>query len=68
MNRRFLGRMAATLGVALMVGLSLPAQAADEAPDAMIGRLSDEVLNVLRTDKNLKNGEIQIASTPRLAM
>ena len=59
MNRRFLGRVAATLGVALMVGLSLPAQAADEAPDAMIGRLSDEVLNVLRTDKNLKNGEIQ---------
>lgn len=59
MNRRFLGRMAATLGVALMVGLSVPAQAADEAPDAMIGRLSDEVLNILRTDKNLQNGDIQ---------
>ena len=59
MNRRFLGRMAATLGVALMVGLSLPARAADEAPDAMIGRLSDEVLNILRNDKSLQNGDIQ---------
>lgn len=59
MNRRFLGRMAATLGVALMVGLSLPAQAADEAPDAMMRRLSDEVLHILRTDKSLQSGDIQ---------
>ncbi len=59
MNRRFLARMAATFGVALVVGLSLPAQAADEAPDAMIARLSDEVLHILRTDKSLQSGDIQ---------
>ncbi len=59
MNRRFLGRMAATLGLACMLGLSLTAQAADEAPDAMIARLSDEVLHILRTDKNLQSGDIQ---------
>lgn len=58
MNRRFLGRMAAALGVVLMVGLS-PAQAADEAPDALIKRLSSDVLQTLRTDKNLQNGDIQ---------
>ena len=44
MNRRFLGRMAAVFGAALWLGLSLPAQAADEAPDAMMTRLSKQVL------------------------
>ena len=58
MNRRFLGRMAASLGAALWLACSLPAQAADEAPDTMIRRLSNEVLETLRTDKTLRSGDI----------
>ena len=34
------------------------ARAADEAPDAMIGRLSGEVLERLRNDKALRNGDM----------
>ena len=58
MNRRFLARLAAALGVVLMVGLS-PAHAADEAPDALIKRLSSDVLQTLRTDKSLQGGDIE---------
>lgn len=59
MKRRFLGRMAASLGAVLLVALALPAQAADEAPDALILRLSTEVLDTLRTDKSLQGGDVQ---------
>jgi len=59
MKRRFLGRMAASLGAVLLVALALPAQAADEAPDALILRLSTEVLDTLRTDKTLQGGDVQ---------
>ena len=58
MNRRSLGRMATIFGAALWLGLSLPAHAQDEAPDAMMRRLSDEVLETLRTDKTLRSGNI----------
>ena len=58
MNRRFLGRMAAAFGAALWLGLSLPAHAADEKPDAMMGRLSKQVLDALRTDTSLKSGDL----------
>ncbi|MEJ5991456.1 ABC transporter substrate-binding protein [Ramlibacter sp. PS3R-8] len=34
------------------------AQAADEAPDVMIKRLSDEVLTIIRTDKGVQSGDI----------
>ena len=59
MNRRFLGRMAASLGAVLWLSLSLPVQAADEAPDALIRRLSSDVLETLRTDKTISSGDIQ---------
>ena len=59
MNRRFLGRMAASLGAVLWLSLSLPVQAADEAPDALIRRLSSDVLETLRTDKTVSSGDIQ---------
>ena len=39
-------------------GLAPLAQAADEAPDAMIKRLSDDVLATLKTDKSVKEGDI----------
>lgn len=58
MNRRFLGRMAASFAAVLWLACSLPAQAADEAPDAMMRRLSTEVLETLRTDKSLRSGDI----------
>ncbi|MBX9835893.1 MAG: ABC transporter substrate-binding protein [Burkholderiaceae bacterium] len=58
MNRRFLGRIAAVFGTALWLGLSLPAHAADEAPDAMMTRLSTQVLDALRTDTSLRSGDL----------
>jgi len=58
MNRRFLGRLAAGLATVLALGLSLPAHAADEAPDALVQRLSTEVLDALRADKAIKAGDI----------
>ncbi len=38
--------------------LQLPAWAADEQPDAMIQRLSNSVLDNIRSDKSLKDGDI----------
>lgn len=58
MNRRFLGRIAAAVGAVLWLGVSLPAQAQDEAPDAMMRRLSAQVLETLRSDKTLRSGDI----------
>jgi phospholipid transport system substrate-binding protein len=48
-------RRLAALVVAL---LALPAWAAQEAPDALVRRLSNEVLNELRADPALKAGNI----------
>jgi phospholipid transport system substrate-binding protein len=59
MNRRSLFRVAASLfAAAAMAGASLGAHAADEAPDVMIKRLSDETLNIIRTDKAVQSGDI----------
>lgn len=58
MQRRSWGRWAATTLTVLLMGASLPSYAADEAPDAMIRRLSTEVLDALRADKSIKAGEI----------
>lgn len=58
MQRRFLGRLATTTLAALVMGIGLPTYAADEAPDALIRRLSTEVLDALRADKSIKAGEI----------
>ena len=56
MNRRSLGRIAA----ALWLGLALPlsAYAADEAPDAMMSRLSAQVMDALRSDAALRSGNL----------
>lgn len=58
MQRRFLGRLAATTLAVWVMGLSLPSYAADEAPDVLISRLSAEVLDSLRADKSIKAGDI----------
>jgi phospholipid transport system substrate-binding protein len=59
MNRRTLGRTLAAALAAGAMALALPlAHAADEAPDAMIKRLSDEVLQIIRTDKLVQSGDV----------
>jgi phospholipid transport system substrate-binding protein len=58
MKRRALGRLA--VGVLILATFSgLPAMvlAADEAPDALIRRLSDEVMAAIRADKVIKAGD-----------
>ena len=59
-KRRFLARLlaAGTAAAALSVGLVLPAHAADDTPDALVQRLSSEVLDALRNDKSIKAGDV----------
>ncbi len=58
MNRRELGRAALAAGAVYALGLSLAALAADETPDALIRRLSVDVLNTVRADKAIQAGDI----------
>ncbi len=55
---RSLRQFVAALSVSLL-GLSTAALwAADEAPDVMVLRLSTEVLDTIRSDKSLQNGDL----------
>jgi phospholipid transport system substrate-binding protein len=58
MNRRNLGRMAAAVLATAMAGAWPLAHAADEAPDALMKRLSDEVLGIIKTDKLVQSGNV----------
>ena len=59
MNRRALVRTTAVwAAVACMASTPLLASAADMAPDAMIQKLSDEVLNTLKTDQSIRAGNV----------
>lgn len=64
MNRRnFSLKTAVVLGAGAMAGTGLAtwspaALAADEAPDALIKRLSDEVLAIIRADPALRSGDV----------
>lgn len=58
MNRRILGRLAASFMVLAMLGAAPLVRAADEAPDVMIKRLSDDVLATIRADKAIQGGDI----------
>ena len=59
MNRRILGRWAvATLTLALLASTPWAlAQAQDEAPDALIKRVSSDVLESIKADKAVQAGE-----------
>jgi phospholipid transport system substrate-binding protein len=58
MRRRVLGRLAAAMvALCAFTGVIPVAQAADEAPDAMIKRLSDEVLAAIKADKAIQAGD-----------
>ena len=60
MNRRTLGRMAAIFLALAVTGVGVPslALAADEAPEVMIKRLSDETLGAIKSDKSIKSGDL----------
>ena len=57
MNRRTIGRLlTAAFSLALLVSAPF-VQAADEAPDALIKRVSSEVLDAIKSDKAIQAGE-----------
>ena len=59
MDRRVLIRWTAALTTAAAFAAApLAAIAADLAPDAMIQQLSDEVLNTLKTDQDIRSGDV----------
>jgi phospholipid transport system substrate-binding protein len=59
MNRRTIGRLlTATLSLALLASAPLARAAADEAPDALIKRVSSEVLDAIKADKAIQAGEM----------
>ncbi|MGE4241663.1 MlaC/ttg2D family ABC transporter substrate-binding protein [Ramlibacter sp.] len=58
MKRRVLGQWFAAVLSASLLALAPLAHAADEAPDALIKRLSDEVLSTIRADATLKQGDV----------
>ncbi len=61
MDRRFLVKLASTLSVSLALALGAAggatAQSADEAADALIKRLSTEVLDSIKADKSILSGD-----------
>lgn len=58
MHRRFLNQMLACLTSGAMTLAVLPVHAADEAADAMVKRLSTEVLDTIRADKTIQSGDM----------
>ena len=56
MKRRFFAHIAAMLAI-VSVGLSSVVHAADETPDALIKRLSDDVMAAIKADKSMQGGE-----------
>lgn len=58
-QRRTLARWAALATLAVAgAGAVLPAWAADEAPDALVKRLSTEVLSTIKADASIKAGDV----------
>ena len=59
-QRRFLGRI--VLASAMLFGAAAvfvsPARAADETPDALVQRISGDVLATIKADKSIKAGDI----------
>jgi phospholipid transport system substrate-binding protein len=59
-QRRILGHWAASLCAAGLLAVGAPAaHAADEAPDALIRRLSEQTLSAIKADPALRGGDIQ---------
>lgn len=58
MNRRFLSQIFASLILGVSCLLVWPVHAADEAPDALIKRLSLDILEKIKTDTSIKSGDV----------
>jgi phospholipid transport system substrate-binding protein len=58
MNRRQLNRWLTLVSLSLFAVTAVPARAADEAPDALIQRVSAEVLAIIKADKTLMAGDV----------
>lgn len=58
MKRRTFTKWGACLGAVAALGLPQFAMAADEAPDAFIKRLSDDVLGQIKADDKMKSGDM----------
>ena len=58
MNRRLLTRLLVTLVVGTSALLALPVRAQDEAADALIKRLCAEVLNSIKADPSIRDGDL----------
>lgn len=58
MNVKFFSRLSGVLMLGLAGLLPLAATAADEAPDALIKRLSTEILDKIKSDKSIKAGDM----------
>ena len=57
MKRRFLAQMVGSVAVGLMLSGACLAQSADETPDALIKRVSSDVLETIKADKSIQTGE-----------
>lgn len=58
MKRRFLNRLAATLVCSSFALVTLPVLAVDESADALIKRVSTEVLDSIKGDKAIQAGDV----------
>lgn len=58
MNRRSLASLFAGLAVALATVAAPAVHAADEAPDALVKRLSSDVLDSIKADKTIQAGDV----------
>jgi phospholipid transport system substrate-binding protein len=58
MKRDFLRRVLGASVLVLGLGAGVAAYAEDEAPDALIKRLSSDVLETIKSDKSIRTGEL----------
>jgi phospholipid transport system substrate-binding protein len=58
MKRRLLTHVMAALATGALLLSALPARAADEAPDALIDRLTKEALDTIQADKGIQAGDV----------
>ncbi len=58
MNRRFFSHLFSVLALSASSLLALPASAADEPADALIKRLSTDVLDSIKADKAIQGGDV----------
>ena len=58
MNRRFLSRLFAGLILSASSLLALPVSASEETADALIKRLSTDVLDSIKADKSIQSGDV----------